>query len=466
MFDFSVKTGYDITDIEFIEREIERFFISKKRENMVCAKNYYDGQHDVLHKKRMMINKYGELEEIRNVPNNKIVNNMYRKMVIQKTNYMFGKQLSIKTKNEKYEKILNDIFDQLFDKKLNNIGKDAINCGISWLYVYYGEDGSLKFRKMDADEIYPGWKDSEHTELDYAIRVYQTVAVLKEEEKIVWKVEVYEKNGITFFEMSNSGKLTPCEPWHKNYIYTSDGEYNWEKIPLIAFKNDEEETPLIKNIKSLQDTLNYAISSYQDHMQEDAHNTILVLVNYDGTNLGEFRNNLSQFGTVKVTTHDGVAGDIKTLQVDTNIDKYDSLIKMLKKEIIENAMGYDAKDDRLGGNANEMNIESMYNDIDIASNGLEMEFQSSFLQLLYFINVHLYNSGYGDFFDEKVEFIFNKDMMMDEAKIIENCQKSVGMISEETIVANHPWVKNVKDELENINNQKQEEINRYDGVLS
>ena len=35
-------------------------------------------------------------------------------------------------------------------------------------------------------------------------------------------------------------------------------------------------------------------------MQEDARNTILILKNYDGQDLGEFRHNLATFGAVKV----------------------------------------------------------------------------------------------------------------------------------------------------------------------
>ena len=39
------------------------------------------------------------------------------------------------------------------------------------------------------------------------------------------------------------------------------------------------------------------------------------------------------------------------------------LLSLLKDAIIENARGYDAKDDRMSGNPNQMNIQSMYSDI-------------------------------------------------------------------------------------------------------
>lgn len=76
--------------------------------------------------------------------------------------------------------------------------------------------------------------------------------------------------------------------------------FNWQRVPLIPLKANEQETPLLKRVKSLQDGINVMLSDFENNMQEDARNTILVLKNYDGTNLGEFRKNLATYGAVKV----------------------------------------------------------------------------------------------------------------------------------------------------------------------
>ena len=70
------------------------------------------------------------------------------------------------------------------------------------------------------------------------------------------------------------------------------------------------------------------------------------------------------------------------MQVEVNADNYKVIIEIFKKAIIENAMGYDAKDDRLAGNPNQMNIQSMYSDIDLDANGMETEYQAAFEELL------------------------------------------------------------------------------------
>ena len=184
------------------------------------------------------------------------------------------------------------------------------------------------------------------------------------------------------------------------------------------------------------------LSDYMNGMQEDARNTILVLKNYDGENLGEFRKNLSTFGAVKVRDD----GGLETLSVEVNSENYKSILELMKKSLIENARGYDAKSDKLAGNPNQMNIQSMYSDIDLDANGMEVEFQAAFEELLWFVNVHLANSRKGVFSDP-VTIVFNRDMLINETESIENCQKSVGILSNETIVEQHPWVTDVETEL-------------------
>ena len=46
-----------------------------------------------------------------------------------------------------------------------------------------------------------------------------------------------------------------------------------------------------------------------------------------------------------------------------------------------------------------------------------------------------------------MELIFNRDCLINESEAIDNCIKSREILSEETVVLQHPWVKDVKEEL-------------------
>ena len=46
--------------------------------------------------------------------------------------------------------------------------------------------------------------------------------------------------------------------------------------------------------------------------------------------------------------------------------------------------------------------------------------------------------------------MFNRDIAINESQAITDCQNSKGTISNQTIIANHPWVKDVETELSQI----------------
>lgn len=456
-----------MTDKQFLEHEIQRFKRSSKRKDMIVGENYYNGDHDILKRKRTIIGEDGKLVEVENLPNNKVIDNQYAKLVDQKVNYLLSKPITIETENKTYDGLLKEIFNNRFFRTIKNIGEDSLNEGIAWIHPYYNDSGKFCFKRFPSYEILPFWQDAEHTILDFAVRLYQVESYEGTREVIIEKVEVYSTSGIERYVLQNNSLIPDVENPSTSYITAIDEtgkeqRLNWSKVPLIAFKYNNKEIPLIRRVKSLQDGINTILSDFQNNMQEDARNTILVLQNYDGTNLGEFRRNLAQYGAVKVRTVDGAAGDLKTLTITINANNYESILKLFKKALIENGRGYDAKDDRMSGNPNQMNIQSMYSDIDLDANGMESEYQASFEELLWFVNVHLANTGGGDFEKEKVNIIFNRDILINESESIDNCSKSLGILSNETIVSQHPWTKDVEAELKRLESEKAQQKSEID----
>ena len=446
-----------MTELQFFAAEIDEWKRSRRRKEQIIGDAYYEGFHDILTRKRTIIGEDGKLQEVDNLPNNRLVDNQFALMVDQKTNYLVGKPFSLTCKNKTYSEFLNKVFDKRFKRLLKYVCEDALKGGIGWLYPYYGDDGKLAFKHFPAHEILPFWADDDHTILDCAVRLYPQEVWNGFSKEIVERVEIFKSDGLYRYVYDGT-TLTPDEQLgeHENYFSVDNGEetveLNWERIPLIPFKYNKQEIPLIRRVKTLQDGINTMISDFENNMQEDARNTILVLKNYDGENLGEFRHNLSTYGAVKVREDGGV----ETLQVEINAENYKGILELLKKSLIENARGYDAKDDRLSGNPNQMNIQSMYSDIDLDANGMETEFQAAFEELLWFINQDFSNRGFGDYEGAELQIVFNRDILINETESIENCAKSVGILSTETIVEQHPWVTDVEVELARLRKEKDE----------
>lgn len=452
---------------EFLEVEIERWKASPQRKLMITGKRYYDGDHDILSRKREVIVENGARMEDINLPNNKLVDNQFAKMVDQKTNYLLSKPITYESEDEAYNELLADILGAGFQRKLRNVGIDAFCGGGSWVYVYIGDDSKLKFQRFSPWEVLPFWKDSDHDELDCAVRVYEVEAYEGRELKTIEKVEVFKVDGLERYVWKD-GKLIPdVDNPTENYIKYGEVEYNWERIPLVFFRNNAQEIPLIKKVKGLQDALNKMLSDFPNAMEENAGGqSILIVKNYDGTNLGEFRRNLATYRAVKVKTQDGADGGLDSLHIEVNAANYEVIIKLLKKAIIENAMGYDAKDDRMGGNANQMNIKSMYSDIDLAANEMETEYQASFVQLLELVNAYLVSTKKGDYRSKPVTITFNRDIIMNEIEVI-NALVSLGVkVSNETLLGQLPFINNVQKELDRVDKEAEKNIDMYGGAFN
>ena len=453
-----------MTDKRFLELEITAWLASKERQRQIAGEAYYDGDQAAAHRKRIALDDDGKPVVLEHLPNNCLVNNQYSKMIDQKTNYSFGRPFSFDTENKAYAAALAAVLGARFRRVMHNVGEGAWIGGKAWLYPYY-EGGELAFKRFPADEVLPFWADADHTILDAAVHVYAVLEYDENEQaKTVVKVEVMHGGGVDCFIRKDDGTLEP-DPDANSGPYITEVEqdtgkvtsYNWERIPLICFKSSHHELPLLSRVKCLQDAYNDVLSNFANQMEEDIHTTILVIKNYEGENLGTLRKNLATYGVIKVRSFEGCEGGVQALTLEVNAENYKALLALLKDAIIENARGYDAKDERMSGNPNQMNIQSMYSDIDLDANGIELEFQAAMEELLWFVNRHLANTGKGSYEGTEVTVIFDRDVLVNETEAINNCKASVGILSNETIVKMHPWVTDPEEELKRLKAQQEEE---------
>lgn len=436
-----------------IETIIQNYFVSKKFKDKLNGVKYFRGEHKVLNRLRTAIGEDGKLVEVANLPNNRLVDNQYKKLVKQKVNYILAKPFSLKSKNQEYAELLNEIFDKEFMRVLKRVGTDVYNTGLGWIYIFYN-DGKLEFKRLNSIECIPVWKSNEHDELDYLIRVYDIKEFENGRFNTKSYVEIYTLSGIQRYELRRGNTISYVDTL--NYMKIDGESYNWERIPVICFRADELEQPLLNRVKALQDCLNELISDFANNMQENNRNAILILKEYDGENLGKFRHNLNTYGAVKVKND----GGLEKLEMNVDATNYESVVKILKKAIIENGGGFDSKSDTLGNNPNQLNIRSMYSDVDLEANDLETEFQASFEELLWFVNQHMKNTA-GKSGDDKAEFVLNRDILINESQAITDLKNSIGLISQKTIVANHPYVTDADEEMKQIKAEKQENIEDF-----
>ena len=74
----------------------------------------------------------------------------------------------------------------------------------------------------------------------------------------------------------------------------------------------------------------------------------------------------------------------------------------------------------------------------------------------------------GDYEGAELQIVFNRDILINETESIENCSNSVGILSNETIVEQHPWTTDVEMELKRLKKEQQEELEQaqeYSGAF-
>lgn len=453
-------------NLRWLELELEAWLNSKERADQIKADMYYRDIQDIAKYKRVAIGEGGELEEVKNLPNHKVIDNQYKRLVNQKVNHLVGKPFTIDTE-EAYSKVLSKYFKKRFFKLLKSVAKDANNGGISYLYPYYDDNGVFKFKQFKSYEIKVFWRDDEHTEIDFFWRYYKKpVRFSNGHVEDIEHLEVYTIEGVRYFIYKGGRLLYDQAKGERIYNYLTfvksvggevveEQSFQFEKIPLIPFKLNDIEHPLLKRVKSLQDGINTVTTVFTNNMLEDSRNTILIIMNYDGENLGDFRHNLSTYGAIKVRNTNEEKGGVDTLQIEVNAENYKAILDIFKRAIIENGGGADVKNLN-SGTPNQMNIQSAYYDLELDTNDTETEFQDSLEQLKWFIDFDINQNGQGDFFDVGVDFIFNRDMPQDETSIIDNLVNLKGIISDEDIIKQLPFGDSQKL-IDNMKKQKEEQ---------
>lgn len=437
--------------VKYIDAKIAEFQL--KKEEMQESIRYYNYEQDILLKKRWTIGKEGKMQSIENLPNARIIDNQYKKAVDQKVNYLFSQLPSIKCDDEKYQEMVQDLYDNRFLRTLNKVALESYLCGISWLYIS-NDNGELSMTKMDSTEIIPIWQDRNHESLDAIIRVYQTEEYKDGNIKMIDKVALYTKDDVRIYLRDKDY----TEIKEEGYLEKDGLRYSFGEIPFIYFKSNSSEMPLLKRVKSLQDAINAILSNYYDNMLEDPRNTIMILKNYDGQDLGEFRQKLAQYGAVKVSTGvDGADGDVNTLEVNVNSENYRLILDLLKEKLIENAMGFDMKSDKTSNAPNELNIKSMYSDMELDANQTALEFTASLEHLERFLK--LIKNIKDDKLISTTEF--KRNLMVNDEATINMIIQSEGLLSKKTLLSHHPFVDNVDEEIKAIDDEDSIEMGDY-----
>lgn len=432
----------------------------KKHREMVreaaIAERYYRKKNDIL-KKGARGRTTDDSNPMRSA-DNRIPANFYNILVNQKASYLFTDPPVFDAGNEAANKAIQAALGDGFSKAGKDLCIKASNCTVAWLH--YWEDGSGKFRYavMDPKQIVPVWTDDLEKELSGLLRVYDQI----DGEGKKWNIyEYWDKERCSAFRKESRAAMDALKPYDLYGMAMDDPEgepsswlHGFGEVPFIPFPNNAEGSNDLNDIKELIDAYDKVYSGFLNDL-EDIQEVIFVLAGYEGESLKEFLQKLKKYKTIKVDSDEEGKGGLSTLTIDIPVEAREKMLTMTRKAIFEQGMGIDP-DPQNFGNSSGVALSYLYSLLELKAGLMETEFRSGFGQLVRAICRH------AGITVEKVVQTWTRTSVRNESELASIAQQSEGILSQKTLLSNHPWVTNADQELEQLAKEEEEAQKKAD----
>lgn len=441
-----------LTTPELIKIEIDEFNASKQRKLMVKGEKYYKVENDILDRKMYRYENERPVED-ETKTNHKLAHGFMHEFVEDKVNYLLSKPYTMECDDEAYLKTVQDTLGKRYQHRLVQLGTECSNKGIAWTYEYIDAAGIKKTMKVPSEQLIPLWVDNDHEELQAMIRYYQVEIYEGKEKKYATKIEYHTPDGVEYYIQDKDGQVLLDAEMYLNqpedddllipHFTINNIPGTWERVPFVPWKNNDFELPDLQFFKTLVDDYDLTRSDVSN-LLTDIKDIIFALRGYGGENLSEFMRELAYYKAVKLDADENSGVD--KIEHTINIDAAEKHFQQLLKDIYRFGQAVDKGQDALGNSPSGIALKFLYSGLDLKCNRLEDNFKWAFEQQLYFINKYLEVTRKGTASDKEISIIFNRDIAINESAAITDCMNSMGVISHQTIIENHPWTKDYETE--------------------
>ena len=377
-------------------------------------------------------------------PNNKIANSYASYITDTLVGYFMGKPVSYNADDDKVLEELNMIFEYNDEADENiELAKNASIYGVAYEMLYMSEE-EVRFKSLDPKQCIPIFDDTIDSNLLAFIRYYDNYDVVQD--KTITIIELITDTTITRYQCGNN---------YNDFTLLDSYKHYFGMVPIAIFKNNEEELGDFETVISLidaydkleSDSLNdfeyfvdaylalYGFTAEPEDIQQMKENRVLLMD--EGTSAEWLTKNVS----------DNNIENIKN-RIDADIHKFAKCPNMADKEFASNASGVAIKF-KLLGTENKVSIKERK-----FKRGLQQR-----LELLATINGVL-----SDGFDwRSIDIVFSRNIPSNDTDIANMVNTLSGIVSEETLLAQLPFIENVQDEIERLDadREKNKENNPF-----
>lgn len=399
------------------EAEILKFIgedkSSPKKRLASIGQKYYEAEHDILQYRMFYFNADGNLVEDTTRSNIKISHPFFTELVDQAVQYMLSnKDGMIRSDDPKLQERLDDYFGDDFICELYDVLTGTMSKGFEYMYAYMNKDGKLSFECADSLGVVEVRAKETDDGCEYVI--YWYVDRIAKENKLIKRIQVWDKNQTTFYVQESDGKLIrddsePINP-RPHVIYTKDGDDsvyydNFGFIPFFRLDNNRKQWSGLKPIKALIDDYDLMSCGLSNNLADFDH-PLHVVKGFQGDNLDELQVNLK---TKKMIGVDDTGG-VEVHTVDIPYQARQAKMAEDEKNIYRFGMGFNSA--QLGdGNVTNVVIKSRYALLDLKCNKLEIRMKQFLKKIVKVVIDEINRIDETDYQVSDVWFDFEREVM-------------------------------------------------------
>lgn len=442
--------------------------------DMIEGDKYFRGRNtEIMSRKKQFFAEAGQLVDDPYKANYKIPSGYFGLLVSQKVQYLLGNGVRIVPKaivaaapaapapgapapkpQAPDVTPLEGVLGRRFEKKVQQAAKEAAKKRVAWAYVYIDGAGAFAIKTdIPSEQLLPIMNADGET-LDMMIRMYDSK---DEQGNLSTTVDVYDAEQVATYKGSttggeafelkqDAGLVNPRRYITKRLKYgdqvAEESFSSWGgRVPWVPlWNNDDRTNDLTPAVKGEIDAYDVVMSDFANNLA-DVQDIYWIVKNYGGEDLSKFLNDLKRYKSIKV----GDEGDVRAEKIDIPTEAREKLLDKLNEAIFRDGRGVDPS--MVGdGNITNVVIRNRYAGLDLKADEFEWqvsEFVSGIIAFafLFMQEKKIEPSGY----DYDVNFV--RRMIMNEIELLDSNVKQQGAISEETRLANHPWVTDPDAEL-------------------
>lgn len=320
---------------------------------------------------------------------NRVSSNFHQLLVDQEAGYLATKPPSIDVGDDKANEEIKNTLGDNFALRLNELVVDAANAGVAWLHYWIDDDGQFRYAIVPPDQVTPIYSTDLNRKLVALRRSYKELN--SDSGKYTWVHEYWDDTSVTAFRSKDEQftDLEPIEDRFTVYDLTTDeltgtssvNNHGFGRIPFIAFPKNKEQQPELYHYKGFIDVYDKIYNGYANDL-DDIQQVVLILKNYGGENLDEFREDLKRYKSIRIRSMGG--GDdsgVDQLTIDIPTEARNSMLETTKTNIFIHAQGIDPTDFKTN-NATGTAIKMLYSHLELKAAKTEAYFRDALTELV------------------------------------------------------------------------------------